>query len=106
MPSSLPIHKVKTDGSWGGQANANGLEFHKFKATTKCGRKQHAIEVNPTVADYFPVHKFKGTKFYDIEDEAMIFLRDPDEGWANPTDCGKLMTCTGPNNIVLQFEST
>ena len=106
MPSSLPIYKIKSNGSWGAQVNLAGVEFHKFKATTKCGMNQHAMKRNPYSSDYIPIHKFKGTKFYDVQDQAVIFIEDPNKSWAVVDDCGTQMPCSAPNNVVLQFEGT
>ena len=105
MPSSLPIQKIKSNGSWGGNVELDNVNFNKFKAFTECGAKQHAIKRNPTSSDYIPVNKFKNTKFRDVQDQAVVFIDDPNPGWANPTDCGE-WPCTAPNNIVLKFENT
>lgn len=33
----------------------------------------------------------------------MLWIDDPPERWANPTDCSEF-TCTAPDNIVMTFE--
>jgi hypothetical protein len=68
MPSSLPIQKIKSNGSWGGNVILDNVNFNKFKATTECGAKQHAIKRNPTSSDYIPLNKFKNTKFREVQD--------------------------------------
>ena len=35
----------------------------------------------------------------------MAYINDPNPAWANPTDCNE-WPCTGPENVVLQFEGT
>lgn len=76
-PSSLPIHKIKSNGAWGGQVEINNVEFHKFEATTKCGMKQHTMKRNDYASDYIPMHIFSNTRFYDVQDSAMIWIEDP-----------------------------
>lgn len=81
------------------------VNFNKFSSKTECGYSQHAIIRNPYSADYIPLNKFKNTKFRDVQNEALIYLEDPNPKWANPTDCGE-WPCTAPNNVVIQFENT
>lgn len=102
MPSSLPIHKIKSNGSWGGNVILNNVNFNKFKSKTECGRKQNIIKRNKSSSDYIPPHLFKNTKFRDVQDGAFIFIDDPPQSWANPTDCID-WPCTAPNNVVINF---
>ena len=38
--SSLPIHKIKSDASWGGKTEANNIEFINYKQKkTFCGTR-------------------------------------------------------------------
>lgn len=60
---------------------------------------------NPYASDYIPMHTFSNTRFYDVQDSAMIWIEDPPQGWANPTDCGE-WPCTAPSNVVLSFTGT
>lgn len=102
MPSSLPIYKVKSNGVWGGDVELDNVNFNNFESKTKCGGKQVLMKRNPAASDFIPMHKFKNTSFRDVEEAAMVWIEDPDPGWANPTDCG-IRTCTAPNNVVLKF---
>jgi hypothetical protein len=53
MKSSLPIHKVKSDCSWGGKINYNGNSFINFQDTlTFCGSKQKLFALNSGASDY------------------------------------------------------
>lgn len=63
------------------------------------------IQRNPTASDYIPIHKFSNTKLTDVSENAVVYLNDPNPGWANPTDCIE-WPCTAPENVVLQFENT
>ena len=105
MPSSLPIQKIKSDASWGGNVELDNVNFNMFKSRTECGAKQHTIKRNKSAADYTPISTFKNTKFREVQDSAFIFIDDPPAGWANPTDCDSF-PCTSPLNIVLHFENT
>jgi hypothetical protein len=105
MPSQLPIHKIKSDGAWGGNIELDNVNFNDFTAATKCGAKQHMIKRNKYSADYTPMHKFKNTSIRNVQQDAVIFIEDPDPGWANPTDCGN-WPCTAPSNVVLKFDGT
>ena len=104
MPSTLPIQKIKSNGSWGGNVKLENVNFNNFASKTQCGAKQHAIKRNKSSSDYIPINEFKYTKFRNVQNEAVIFIDDPPQGWANPTDCGDF-PCTAPNNVVLKFEA-
>jgi len=105
MPSQLPIYKIKSYGSWGASAVMQNVRFIDWASTTRCGLKQVAIKRNPNASDYIPLHKWKNTVFDNVQENAVIYIDDPDEDWANPTDCGAF-PCTAPNNIVMQFTGT
>ena len=51
------------------------------------------------------MHKFKNSKFTNVNENAVAYINDPNPGWANPTDCIE-WPCTAPENVVLQFENT
>jgi hypothetical protein len=68
MPSSLPIHKIKSNGSWGGRALVTNVDFINWSERTECGRKQQAIKRNPYASDYIPMHKFQYTTFKEVAD--------------------------------------
>jgi len=63
------------------------------------------INRNSYSADYIPMHKFKNTKIRNVQEDAFIFLSDPDPSWADPTNCGSF-PCTAPLNVVLKFDGT
>ena len=88
MPSSLPIQKIKSNGSWGGDVILENVNLNDFAATTECGAKQHLIKRNKSSSDYIPINTFKFTKFRNVQENAFAFIDDPPQGWANPTDCG------------------
>lgn len=58
MASSLPIYKIKSDGTWGGNVLMRNLWFENFRDTTNCGSKQRVFMRNPYSADYTPKHSF------------------------------------------------
>lgn len=105
MASKLPIYKIKSYGSWGGEITLTRVNFNNFEnaETRKCGKRHTAIQRNPSASDYVPVHKFKNTKFSNVSENAVAYINDPNPGWANPTDCVE-WPCTAPENIVLLFE--
>lgn len=37
MPSALPIHKIKTNGVWGGNVELDNVNFNKWSSKTECG---------------------------------------------------------------------
>lgn len=45
----------------------------------------------------------KNIKFTNVAHEAVVFIQDPKQSWANLEDCVEF-TCTGMYNIVIQFE--
>jgi hypothetical protein len=54
--------------------------------------------------DYVPYSYFYNPKFINQAKEALAFIPNPDQGWANPTDCVEF-TCTGLYNIVIYIEN-
>lgn len=38
MPSSLPIYKIKSYGSWGATVEINNVRFIDWASTTQCGK--------------------------------------------------------------------
>lgn len=103
----MPVHKIKSYGSWGPEVVLTRVTFNNFdsEVTNKCGLRHTAIQRNPYASDYIPVHKFVNTKFNNVFENAVIWIEDPNPGWANPTDCIE-WPCTAPENVVLKFEGT
>jgi len=82
------------------------VTFNNFSAFTNgCSQRQSAIQRNEFQSDYIPLHKFTRTSFKNVDDAAVVYLADPDPAWANQDDCGT-WACTGPNNVVLDFDDT
>lgn len=54
--TSLPLHKVKADATWGGETLFKNMNFHDFPTDqTYCGKKRKVFAMNPTGADYHPI---------------------------------------------------
>lgn len=45
------------------------------------------------------------TTINNVAMEALAYIYDPKEDWANVTDCGE-WPCTGPENVVIKFTGT
>lgn len=108
MKSALPVHKIKSYGSWGGKITLTRVSFNNFESATTadgCGKKQRVITRNKSASDYIPLHRFEGCTFNEVSDSAVIWIEDPPQSWANPTDCIE-WPCTAPENVVLLFENT
>lgn len=105
MASQLPVHKIKSYAAWGAEVTIKNVSFNNFSSMTECGKKQTTMQRNKYSADYIPRHKFINTVFNNVEEAAVIYLKDPDIAWANPTDCIE-WPCTAPENVVLSFENT
>lgn len=105
MPSALPIHKIKSNGAWASSAELRNVGFNNFNGPTLCGEVQNMITVNPTAADYIPLHTFVNTKIRNVDDASVAYIMDPNPGWANKSDCDSF-PCTAPSNVVLHFQNT
>jgi hypothetical protein len=103
--SSLPIFKLKTYATFDSKVEIDHVEFHDFTSTTRCGRKQHVIERNPSASDGIPLHYFDNIKFVNVTEDALVWIEKPNPGWANPTDCGD-WPCTAPENVVMKFTAS
>lgn len=103
--SPLPPHKIKSIASWGTKVVFNRLEFRNWNATTKQGMKNNIFTISPYAPDYVPMMEFHDTKFINVQDDAMAYIFDPPQGWANIKDCGDF-PCTAPQNALLMFKNT
>ena len=87
----------------GGAGYYYDMEFIGFNAkTTTCGSRQSAMKpyLSP---DYIPFVQFFDPLFTNLAKEALAFIPNPPQGWANPSDCVDF-TCTGLYNVVIRLE--
>lgn len=103
--SPLPPHKVKSIAVWQVKVTFNRLEFRNWKAKTKDGMRNTVFQLSPYGPDYIPMMEFHDTKFTNVEDDAMAYIYDPPQGWANLADCNEF-PCTAPLNTILSFKKT
>lgn len=102
--SALPHYKIKSAGAWGADVTVTNVDFIGFKQeATRCGRTQHIFHNSKYASDYIPLHKFVGSTFRDVANDAFVKFDEPLEKWAAVDDCGE-WPCTAPENIVLQFD--
>ena len=59
-----------------------------MKGKTLCAAKQTVFARNAYSADKIPLHNFKNCKFHDVDEKSLVYFKNPDANWANPTDCG------------------
>ena len=52
--------------------------------------------------DYTPFATMRNIRFTNVAHEALAWIQDPPQGWANKSDCVEF-TCTGMYNIVIYF---
>lgn len=105
MASAIPIHKLKSAGSWFGRSKFENVEFKDFPSDEVAGcssKSQHAIGLNSYSSDYVQMADFVSTTFNNVHDDAVAYIYDSKAGWAVIDDCGEF-SCTGPNNIVMKF---
>lgn len=50
-------------------------------------------------------HMFIDTKMNNVKPGAMAYIKSPDPGWENLTDCVEF-PCTAPLNILFDFKNT
>lgn len=109
--SSLPIYKIKSYATFRMKVELDNVSFTDFTSTpASCpDNRNYVLGRNPYAADYIPMHTFKNTAFTNVDDEARVWLEDPDPRWAatdpltTPDNCAD-WPCTAPSNIVLRFE--
>lgn len=80
------------------------MQFIGFEnSTTTCGTNQAALKpfLSP---DYIPYVQFFNPVFTNLNKEALAYIMDPPQGWANPSDCVEF-TCTGLYNVVVRLEN-
>ena len=72
----MPVHKIKSYGSWGPEVELTRVNFHNFQssATRKCNNRHTAIQRNPYASDYIPIHRFVNTMFDNVHEDAVIWI--------------------------------
>jgi len=105
--SAIPIHKHMSAGSWWGRSKFENLVFKDFPtlAVADCAdNSQHAIGLNVFSSDYVHLTDFVSPTFNNVHDDAVVSIYDSPSAWASIDDCGEF-PCTGPNNIVMKFDT-
>ena len=99
----LPLFGGESGNINGGEAIYKNVRLINWTTARKsCGATQAAIKP-ATAPDYTPYSKFVGLTMDNVAREALTFIVDPPQGWANPSDCVEF-TCTGMYNIVMHFD--
>jgi len=105
-PSSLPMYKIKSYGTFNADTIIKTVTFNNFVSNeTACFASQSVFVRNPHSSDFIPTQNFEYVTFNNVNEDAMAFLEDPNPKWINPTDC-IAFDCTAPSNIVMLFEKT
>jgi len=101
--AKLPL--FKSSGSLSGSGHYYEMEFIGFESkTTTCGSIQSAIGPYAKSPDYIPYANFYNPIFTNQAKDALAYIPDPDQGWANPSDCVEF-TCTGLYNIAIRLQN-
>ena len=93
-------------GFRGGRSTYKNIRLINFTSSEKScpGATQYAIK--PSLSpDYTPYSQFTALTLDNVAREAMVFIEDPPQSWANLSDCVEF-TCTGMYNIVMHFDQT
>jgi hypothetical protein len=95
-PTELPWHNVKSDPAIWGKNTFKDIVIAKFLTPNKrCGGiKDRILMTNPLSPDVTLPHIFSEVTYSSIDNNARIYLSDPDPGWRNDDDCGD-MDCEG-----------
>ena len=96
------MYNTKAFAVWNIKVVLTNLTFSNFQTSTACAARQSAIGLNSFAPDYFPVHYFSNTKFINVNQDAIAYLRDPPLEWASINECGE-WPCTGPSNSDFNF---
>lgn len=101
--AARPLYNTKSFANWSSKALISNVNFINFKTQSKCVARISAIGMpDKYQPDYNPVHYFTNTKFTNVAQDAVAFLRDPPLSWASINDCGE-WPCTGPSNAIFNF---
>ena len=104
--SKRPIYKIKNYETWNTYAVIDTVNFLNFKSdSTACGAKQTVFGINDFAADMTPINYITNSKFTNVAYNAIIYIYNPPAAWANIDDCGN-WPCTGPSNVVYNFQNT
>ena len=100
----LPLFKSAGAMRGGRSIYRNVRLINWISAQKTCGSRQAAIM--PFLApDYTPYAELTGLTFDNVAREAVTYIQDPPQSWANLSDCVEF-TCTGMYNIVMHFDQT
>lgn len=104
--SPLPMHKVKSYGTWHGDTYYRNNKFYDFNSNkTLCGAPQKIFSINKYDSDMIPAQNLEYTEFINVHEDALAYIMDPPEKWNNVDDCIGF-PCTTPSNVVFNFEKT
>jgi len=103
-PSMMPYTIIKSDASWVGTFVWNRNKFYNFAENTLEGKKNRVFSIDPTASDYIQPLYFFDNEFINVEENAFVYLMDPNPGWAVIAEgCGEF-PCTGPANVLMEFK--
>jgi hypothetical protein len=106
MLSSLPYEKIKSYQNWFTEAFFNDITFKDWTSgnrTCNTSTKHRIFGINSDNSDHVPVQKLTNVVFTNVADDAVAYLFDPPQGWANIKDCGEF-PCTAPHNAVIKMD--
>ena len=90
----------------GGRSTYRNVRLINFTSAEKsCSGARQAAILPFLAPDYTPYAEFTGLIFDNVAREALTWIQDPPQGWANLSDCVEF-TCTGMYNIVMHFDQT
>ena len=77
-------------------------DFPDPSTRCKANAETSILHIHPSGSDLLMPHIFTNVKFDGVAKKAFVYLMDPPQAWANPTDCVEF-PCTAPQNFLLQF---
>jgi hypothetical protein len=105
MLSSIPYEKISSYQNWFTEAFFNDITFKDWTSgnrTCNTSTKHRIFGINSDNSDHVPVQKLTNVVFNNVADDAVAYLFDPPQGWANIKDCGEF-PCTAPHNAVIKM---
>jgi hypothetical protein len=105
MLSSIPYEKIGSYQNWFTEAFFNNITFKDWTSgnrTCNTSTRHRIFGINSDNSDHVPVQTLTTVVFNNVGDDAVAYLYDPPQKWANIKDCGEF-PCTAPHNAVIKM---
>eukprot|EP00361_Fabrea_salina_P003869 CAMPEP_0202427040 /NCGR_PEP_ID=MMETSP1345-20130828/1320_1 /ASSEMBLY_ACC=CAM_ASM_000843 /TAXON_ID=342563 /ORGANISM="Fabrea Fabrea salina" /LENGTH=3382 /DNA_ID=CAMNT_0049037631 /DNA_START=76 /DNA_END=10221 /DNA_ORIENTATION=+ len=97
----LPLYKQKGDANAVGNSTLNDIYFFNYRTEPECQTHNYVLKTNPKAPDYTLPTIISAVKLFNVAEDSVVYMNEPDPAWANDEDCGNWV-CTGLWNAIFK----